>query len=51
MILNKKVYDVIGMNYLDKFKYSTKSSVICTKNRINISFVYISSNIYDLKYF
>ena len=48
MIRNKKGSECIGMNYSDKFKYGTKSSVICTKNGIPISLVCIPSNIHDI---
>ena len=48
MIRNKKGSECIVMNYSDKFKYGTKSSVICTQNGIPVSLVCIPSNIHDI---
>jgi hypothetical protein len=48
MIRNKNGTECIGMNYSDKFKYGTKSSVICTQNGIPVSLVCIPSNIHDI---
>lgn len=48
MIRNKQGIECIGMNYSDKFKNGTKSSVISTQNGIPLSLLCIKSNIHDI---
>jgi transposase len=48
MVRNKQGIECIGMNYSDKFKNGTKTSVITTQNGIPISLVCVPSNIHDV---